>query len=65
MQNSAVLIDGSVDDGMSRTAVFGLHVKDLLAYLDIGVKAGAHRGKDSQPRRLREIFDDAIIREFI
>jgi hypothetical protein len=65
MQNSAILIDGSVNDGVSRAAIFGLDVEDLVADFDIGVETGAHRAKRSPSIRPQEIFDDAIIREFI
>src|SRR3990170_6316594 len=46
-QHAALDVDGGVEDGIPRPAVFGLHVEDGLAHLDVGVEA-----KDRH-RRLR------------
>jgi hypothetical protein len=65
MQNSAILVDGRVDDGMSGAAIFGLDVEDLVANFDVGVETGAHRSPGSFSMQPRQFFENPIIREFI
>ena len=38
-----LLVYNGIDNGMMRPAVFGLHVEDVLADLDVRIEARTHR----------------------
>ena len=65
MQDASILVNGSVDNGMARPAVLGLHVKYLLADLHIGVETGTHRAECSVSGHSSEGCANPINGEFI
>jgi hypothetical protein len=47
MQHAPILVDHRVDYGVSRAAIFRLHVENLGAHLNVGIESGAHAANSS------------------
>jgi hypothetical protein len=43
VQNPPLLIHNGINDGMVRSAIFGLHVEDVLSDFDVRIEARTHK----------------------